>query len=211
MRRIDAFHGKQAVEECVSVLNKGGIAAFPTETFYGLGVRYDNETGLRKLYGIKRRPAGKALPLIIGAADLLPLVALPPDPMAERLIERFWPGPLTLLLPAQKSLSPLITAGTGRVAVRIPGPSLALDIALSLRVPLTATSANISGMKPAATPSEVLEYFGDAIDLLLEAGRSPGGRPSTIVEVKEGEVAVLREGVITSEELSAARPTDRSI
>ena len=147
---------EKAIAESGRTIKEGGIVAFPTETFYGLGVKYDDLSALEKLNSIKRRPKGKAVPLIIGNTKVLALITPSAGIIAERLMERFWPGPLTLLIAAKKDLPEFITAGSGKIAVRIPGSSFALELAVSLDFPVTATSANISGMPPANHPEEVI-------------------------------------------------------
>ena len=139
---------QQAIRAAIETLEKGGIVAYPTETFYGLGVRFDSEEAIKKLYTIKHRPTGKPVPLIIGSRKLLALLVSGINDGSLLLMDRFWPGPLTLLLPAKKGLSEFITAGTKKVAVRIPGESFALQLAKCIHRPLTSTSANPSGMPP---------------------------------------------------------------
>ncbi|MDA8077631.1 MAG: L-threonylcarbamoyladenylate synthase [Nitrospiraceae bacterium] len=199
--RTDHSGRQAAVTKARDMITAGGVIAFPTETFYGIGVRYDDADALQRLYALKRRSADKALPLIIGSRDLLPLVSCAADPLALLLAERFWPGPLTILMGARRDLPDLITAGTGKVAVRIPGPSFALDLVRSLPFPITATSANISGSPPASDPEDVLRYFDGMLDMLIDAGTAPGGRPSTIIEVIEGKIALLREGAVSYESI----------
>jgi L-threonylcarbamoyladenylate synthase len=192
-----------AIEKASGTIKTGGVIAYPTETFYGLGVKFDNIAALRKLYGIKHRSWNKALPLIIGEKRLLELIASSITDSAEKLAEKFWPGPLTLLLPANPDISEFITAGKGKIAVRIPGESFALDLARSLGFPITATSANISGMPPADNADDVIRYFGDAIDLIIDCGKTPGGKPSTIVDASGGKIRILRAGAISAEEVLA--------
>lgn len=183
------------------VLASGGIIAYPTETFYGLGARYDMEGSLDRLCAIKQRPLEKAMPLIIGNRGLLSSLTDSVSIRSAALMDRFWPGPLTLVFPARGSLSRFITAGTRKVAVRMPGESFGLDLARFTRFPITATSANASGMPPAGDAKMVLEYFGDSIDLVVDAGPAPGGLPSTIVEATGDRIKILREGVIKKESL----------
>jgi L-threonylcarbamoyladenylate synthase len=185
-----------AVAATAEVLKRGGIVAFPTETYYGLGAAYDNLTALEKLFALKRRPEGKPVPLITGSVEALELVAEPPDRVTAIIIEKFWPGPLTLLLPAREGLPRLLTAGTAFVAVRIPGPSFALDLARLLPYPITATSANISGRPPAGSAEEVIGYFGEGLDLLIDGDGTPGGAPSTIVAISAGRITPVRNGQI---------------
>lgn len=199
--KINESEVSKVISEAIRVIRKGGIVAFPTETFYGLGVRYDDTYALKNLYELKQRPAEKAMPLIIGGADVLPLVARSVNALAENIMAKFWPGPLTILFPARENLSEYITAGTGKVAVRIPGSSFSLDLARSLQTPVTATSANISGQPPACSPGEIIEYFDTGIDLLVDGGMTRGGLPSTIVDISEKEISILRPGAVSSEEI----------
>jgi L-threonylcarbamoyladenylate synthase len=194
----------EALSAASSVIRRGGIAAVPTETFYGLCARYDDPAVLERLYALKGRPRNRAMPLIIGDVGMLGLVAAAVTGPAQRLIGTFWPGPLTLLLDARQNLPQLITAGTGKVAVRVPGASFALDLARSVGIPLTATSANVSGMPPAESAEEVVRHFGDGPDILIDGGKTPGGMPSTLVEVKGGRVKIVRPGKITEEEILRA-------
>ena len=186
----------------METLEKGGIVAYPTETFYGLGVRFDSEEAIKRLYTIKHRPEMKPMPLIIGDRKLLSLLVTGIDNRSSLLMDRFWPGPLTLLLPAKKNLSEFITAGTKKVAVRIPGESFALQLAKSADRPITSTSANPSGMPPAQNASTVLRYFQNKIDLVIDGGPAPGRLPSTLIEVTGDEVKILREGAIKKELLT---------
>lgn len=204
--RISGSDNKAALAEVAGEIKQGKIIAFPTETFYGLGVTFSDKDALTKLFELKRRPKDKPMPLIIGDIAMLSVVASAPDETALRIIERFWPGPLTILVPAKAALPDLITGRSGKVALRIPGRSFALDLARAVGYPITATSANISGMPPAHGPDEVIRYFGDAVDIVVDGGRAPGERPSTIIDMSEGSITLLRQGVVPYEDiLTAAR------
>jgi L-threonylcarbamoyladenylate synthase len=194
--KINDKNLSDVIERAVEILNKGGIVAYPTETFYGLGVKFDNEASLRKLYELKKRPEEKPMPLIIGNRTLLSVIAVSVNKTAESLMDKFWPGPLTLLLKAKKGLSPYLTANTGRVAVRIPGESFALHLARQAGFPITATSANPSGMPPAEDADAVIRYFGKEVDMVIDGGRTAGGLPSTIADVTEKKIKIVREGMI---------------
>ncbi|MDQ7786868.1 MAG: L-threonylcarbamoyladenylate synthase [Thermodesulfovibrionales bacterium] len=194
-------NNRQALVSAIRILEKGGIIAYPTETFYALGVKFDLPGSLQNLYEIKKRPREKALPLIIGDRRMIGLVAAPVSKKTLSLMDRFWPGPLTLLLTAKENLSEYLTAGTHTVAVRIPGRSFALDLAQAVDFPITATSANISGMPPAQDAATVVRYFGDTIDLVVDGGKTPGGNPSTIADVTGKDFQILREGAIEKEVL----------
>jgi len=152
---------------------------------------------LKKLFDLKQRPAEKPLPTIVGDLNLRLSIAREIPPNARMLIEKFWPGPLTLIFDARENVSGLLTCGTGKVAVRIPGKGIALDLAQNLGLPLTSTSANPSGQQPATETSQLIRYFGDKIDVIIDNGRTPGGNPSTIVDVTVEPPKVLRTGRIT--------------
>ncbi len=197
--RLNKENVEHALHYAVDILIEGGIIVYPTDTFYGLGVKFDREDSLQKLYKIKQRPDEKALPLIIGSRDLLTHIVSSINDQAVSLMNRFWPGPLTLLLPAKEYLSGYITAGTNSVAVRIPGESFALRLAQYARFPITATSANPSGKLPAQDTETVVKYFGDTIDLIIDGGPTKGTLPSTIVDVRGKNIEILREGAIKRE------------
>lgn len=198
----------EAVSKAIDVLHSGGIIAYPTETFYGLGVKFDMPDALKRLYELKKRPHEKAMPVIIGDSGLLSEVAdeewLKNIPLTARsLMDEHWPGPLTLLFPAKEGLSEHLTAGTGRIAVRVPGESFALCLAKKAGFPITATSANISGMPPAENAEMVKRYFDGGIDMLIDGGQTAGGTPSTIVNVSEEKIKIVREGAISRKEIES--------
>jgi L-threonylcarbamoyladenylate synthase len=181
------------VTEASNVLSSSGIVGFPTETFYGLGVRHDDPTAIARLFALKGRPTVKAVPLIIGSLDILDTLVQDVSPEAEALIKAHWPGPLTLVFNASTGLHPLI-APKGKVAVRIPGESFALTLARAFNAAITATSANPSGQPAAANASAVSRYFPSGVDLLIDGGSTPGGLPSTIVDTTVSPPSILRIG-----------------
>ena len=179
------------------ILENRGIIAYSTESFYALGVPATDEKAVKRLYELKKRPLEKPLPIIVGDMDALESITSGISPKAKELMKRFWPGPLTLIFQARENIPGLLTGGTGKVAVRIPGKSAALDLARVLKCPITATSANPSGKPPAEDPEAVIGYFGEEIDMVIDAGKSPGGRPSTIVDVTVTPPEILREGSVS--------------
>ncbi len=189
------------LKEAVRALERGGIVAFPTETFYGLGAKFNIESALEKLYALKKRPEEKPMPLIIGDMGMLAAIAANVSDTASVLMNKYWPGPLTLLLKAKKGLSKYLTAKKDKIAVRIPGESIALHLVREAGFPITATSANISGMPPAKNAETVIKYFGDKIDLIIDGGKTTGGLPSTIVDVTGRAVKILREGAVSSSDI----------
>jgi L-threonylcarbamoyladenylate synthase len=201
--KVSEYPLGKVLQSAVGILLSGGIVAYPTETFYALGVKFDLEESLKRLYDFKQRSLEKALPLIIGDRKLLYSLSSAINGTAISLMDRFWPGPLTLVFPAAGNLSDYLTAGTQTIAVRIPGESFALQLAQSARFPLTATSANISGRPPAVEAEAVIEYFNAKIDLVIDGGRTTGGSPSTIVDVTGHPIRILREGALKKEYMAA--------
>ncbi|NOX21188.1 MAG: threonylcarbamoyl-AMP synthase [Nitrospirae bacterium] len=194
--KLDSSNETELARKAVEVLRSGGIVAFPTETFYGLGAQFDNDKALRRLYEIKNRPFDKAIPVIVSSIKQAISLASEISILERLLMDRYWPGPLTIVLKARKGLSKHITAETGKVAVRIPGRSFALTLAREAGFPITATSANISGKPPADNAQKVLEYFDEKLDLVIDGGKTYGIEPSTIVEVVQGKVRILRKGIL---------------
>jgi len=186
-----------ALERAVEVLSVGGVIIYPTETFYALGARFDCETALEKISILKGRPANKPFPLIIPDAAAACALSAHIDNKTKELMETFWPGPLTILLNAIPGLSPFVCAKDGRAAMRVPGESFALAMVKAAGFPVTATSANPGGLPPAQDAETALEYFSTSgVDLIVDGGRTPGGAPSTLVEVVDGRVTVLRAGAV---------------
>lgn len=185
----------ELINEAIAVLKNGGIIAYPTETFYGLGAKYDMDSALKRLYEIKKRPQEKAMPLIIGNREELFLITDSVNKSAVDLMDRFWPGPLTILFRARPGLSEYIVS-ENKVAVRIPGESFALRLAIAAEFPITSTSANISGTPPADSASMVFDYFGGEIDLIIDGGKTKGGLSSTIVDITGNIPKIIRHGSI---------------
>ncbi|MFZ5996725.1 MAG: L-threonylcarbamoyladenylate synthase [Nitrospirota bacterium] len=193
--RLTEDNCEELIARGVSLLEQGGVIAYPTETFYGLGARYDNVQALERIFTIKRRPKEKTMPLIIGNVEQLSLLTTAVTDTARQLMERFWPGPLTILFTARPGLSEYIVAG-GKVAVRVPGESFALQLARAASFPFTATSANPSSLPPATTAAAVADYFDAAVDLIVDDGETESKLPSTIVDATGTSPVVLREGAL---------------
>jgi L-threonylcarbamoyladenylate synthase len=185
-----------AAAEAIKILKNGGVVAYPTESFYALGVMAVDEQAVHKLYQLKKRPSKKAMPVIVGNNEVLETVVKSIPSQAITIMEEFWPGALTLIFDAGDYLPRLLLGSTEKIAVRIPGYSFALDLAVAAGFPVTATSANISGNRPASCPDEIVRDFNEDIDLIVDGGDSPGGKPSTIVDVTVVPPKILREGRI---------------
>ncbi|MBW7957440.1 MAG: threonylcarbamoyl-AMP synthase [Deltaproteobacteria bacterium] len=182
----------------IEVFRAGGVIAYPTETFYGLCVDPFNENAVEALYGLKGRPLSSPIPLIIGDAGMLGSITSDVTPLANKLIQRFWPGPLTLVLKAVPELPPRLTAGTGTVGIRLSGSAHARRLSVTLSSPITSTSANPSGKPPATRPEEALSYFDGSIRMLIDGGALKGEKGSTIVDATGEAPVIIREGEIPS-------------
>jgi L-threonylcarbamoyladenylate synthase len=185
-----------ALSEAAAILARGGLAAFPTETFYGLGAAALDSVAVRRVFTAKGRPESKPVLVLVDSMTMLEaLVEEIPRP-ARALIDRHWPGPLTLVFRARACVPSEVTAGSGTVGVRMPAHAVAIGLARALRGPVTAPSANLSGAPPPTTADEVLRVFGGAIDLVLDGGPTDGGLASTVVDVTADPPQVLRKGAV---------------
>lgn len=184
----------------VEALKRGEVVAFPTESSYGLAVDARSRAALDRLFALKEREPGKPPPLLVDGAQMLTQLVTHVPPRAQKLAERYWPGPLTLVLPARADLpEPLVLDG-GVGARKSPHP-LADRLCAQLGAPITATSANLSGTPPAMTAEEVRNAFGDRV-LVLDGGPAGGGKPSTVVRVADdGTLTILRAGAIDPAQL----------
>lgn len=188
------------IERGISILRRGGVVAFPTDTVYGLGACADNEAAVAKIYKLKQRPQNIALPLLLANKAQISQVALSVPPIARLLIDKFLPGALTLVLPRADAVLDIITASGSTVAIRIPDHPVPVALARELG-PIAATSANLSGQPSSLTAEEVYTQFGDKIELVIDDGRCPRGKESTIVDVTGSIPVLLREGAISRQEL----------
>jgi len=183
--------------QAAEILAGGGIIAYPTETFYGLGADATNEKAIEKIFAVKGRDFKNPISLIIGqTADVYPLVKDVPE-KARKLMEAFWPGALTIVFLAADIVSTRLTAGSGKIGLRVSSHPIAQTIVQKLKKPLTATSANLSGAPECSLASEVIKQIGDKIDAILDGGETQGGKASTIIDVTCDPPVILREGVIS--------------
>jgi L-threonylcarbamoyladenylate synthase len=186
----------ERIDEAVAILKSGGVIAFPTETFYGLGADARNEAAIDKIFGIKGRDFKNPVLVVIGDRGHLDAFAAHIPEKARKLMDRFWPGPLTIVLPAAPSVSPKLTAGSGKIGIRLTSHPVAMAISKRLGGPVTATSANLSGAPECSSAAEVISQLEGKISGVIDGGQTPGGKGSTIVDATVSPVKVLREGVI---------------
>ena len=189
------------------ILNLGGVMAFPTDTFYGLGATAFNRKAVSRIFKIKQRPKDKPLLTLVASAYQANSMALEITPTAEILIEKLWPGPLTILFSAHPHLPSQLTANTGKIGIRQPGSEMVRKLLSGIGFPITATSANISGTENVTTAKEVEETLGSQIDLIVDGGAAPGGKESTILDVTLSPSLLVREGAVTREEIHAILDT----
>ena len=175
--------------------------AFPTESFYGLGVDATNTDAVENLFTIKKRDHNLPILILIASLRNLPQYVAYTPSSAKRLGKKFWPGGLTMVFQSSPVLSSALTSSTGKVGIRISSHPLAHTLSKSLSVPITATSANISGMPPCIKADQVVELFNNAVDLILDGGETQGKYPSTILDVTIDPPLIIREGMVKVEEI----------
>ena len=188
-----------AMPFALEILKSGGLVAFPTDTVYGVGALAFDGKAVESIYAAKGRQMEKAIPVLIGVVDDLVRVALDVTPLAAKLAARFWPGPLTLVVPKHPDI-PKAVSVTRTVGVRIPDHAMA-RILLRLAGPMAVTSANLSGRPSPSTAQEVSDQLGGRIALIIDGGKTPGGVPSTVVDCVGAEPKILREGPISRDEI----------
>ena len=187
-----------SIMEAVRIMKEGGVIAYPTETFYGLGADIGNAQALEKIYTIKGRDFDKPISIIIGSREDLTTFAGDITPAAETLMDRFWPGGITLLFNASQDVPGKLTAKTGKIGIRLSSNPVATLLAQRLSGAITATSANRSGQEECVSIEEVLDSIGKSLDAVIDGGRTPGGAGSTIVDTTVDPPVIVREGIIPS-------------
>jgi L-threonylcarbamoyladenylate synthase len=201
IERYDISTSSVLADVARRVLGAGGLIALPTESFYGLAVDPFDERALARLWKVKGRSEGKPILLLIGDESQLGSLVRSIPPAAEILMKVFWPGPLTIVFPAALGLSDAVTAGTNSVGIRLIAWEPLVDLLCRVG-PVTGTSANREGLPPPRTAEEVQEGLGDALDLIIDAGPTPGGRPSTVIDV-QGSIRIVREGAVERQAIAA--------
>jgi L-threonylcarbamoyladenylate synthase len=192
---------REQIEKGIEIIRRGGVIAFPTDTVYGVGAGAYIEKGIERVYEVKNRPREMALPLLLADAAQVHEVANFMPPYAWRLMDRFLPGGLTLVVFRTKVVKDIITAGGDTVAIRIPDHPVPIALIKGSGMPLVGTSANLSGKPSVLNPEGVRQQLDDKVDLIIEGGPPPGGKESTVVDVTGHIPVVLRQGAISREEL----------
>jgi L-threonylcarbamoyladenylate synthase len=195
-KRIDV----SAIAEAATAIRAGDLVIYPTETVYGLGADALSDKAIKKIFRLKGREAEKPIPIAVNSIDMARQVA-ELTPAAEVLFKKFLPGPLMIVARAKSNVSELITAGTGKVGIRVPDHPVALKLIDFVGGPITSTSANLSGKPAFLTVRDALEQLGGKVDVALDAGKCKLGVPSTIVDATARHLKILRKGLISEKKI----------
>ncbi len=202
---IDAEHPDPvSVRRIADVITQGGVIVYPTDTIYGLGVNAFEDEAIGRVFTLKQREQAKPLLVIVHSLEMVKLLVSTIPVVAHRLIERFWPGPLTILFPAMEHISNRLAAGTGKIGIRIPDNRFCLELVSVCGKPITSTSANISGGDNPRSVQQIADSISSTVDMIVDGGMLKSSVPSTVVDVTTGDVVIVREGVISSEEIEDA-------
>jgi L-threonylcarbamoyladenylate synthase len=192
---------QQQIDRGVAIIRSGGVVAFPTDTLYGLGAGAYIESAVRRVFEIKHRPLEMALPLLLGDVAQIHEVAQHLPDYAWLLIDRFFPGGLTLVVSRTRIVIDIVTAGGDTVAIRIPDHPVAIALIQGSGMPVVGTSANFSGKPNLLKAADVHSQLGGKVDLIIDGGPAPGGRESTVVDVTGDLPIIIREGKISRLEI----------
>ena len=193
---------QNGIHSAAHCLLSGGLVAYPTESFYGLAVDATNEDAIKRLFLVKKRRTSSPILILIQSVKVLEQYVAHIPQVAHRLIEAFWPGGLTLVFEAGPKVSPMLTAGTDKIGIRLSPHPVATALAQAIGAPITGTSANISGKPACRNAGEVSGSFKQWVDLILDGGVTKGGKGSTILDVTVAPPRVLREGIVGREMLN---------
>ncbi len=197
---------EKQIKKAISILKRGGLVAYPTDTVYGLGACMTDIHAVERIFQVKGRPKGMALPVLLSdRAQIEEIVAVLP-PSARRLIEEFFPGAMTIILPKSDAVPGIITGGGKTVAFRIPNHPVPIALIKGLGKPIVGTSANLSGLESSLTAEEVTKQIGGQIDMVIDGGRCPGGIESTVVDLSGEKPIIRRKGAISIERIKEILP-----
>lgn len=201
----------EVISAAVAALKRGDVIAFPTETLYGLGADALNSAAVERVFQLKGRDSTNPIPVLVADRAMLFSVVVSIPPLAEKLISRFWPGPLTIILPARIDIPRPLVNGSGGIGVRVSSQQIAAKLIKTLGRPLTATSANPSGRPPARTAQEAKEYFSDQINIFVDGGQLASRTGSTVVEILGSALRIIRAGDIDRSQLQDVLGAERIV
>jgi len=199
--KIENSNLEFVLEYSTRLLLAGRVVSFPTDTYYALGADPLNLAAINEVFRLKRRASGRPLPLLVASIDQAADLTDDPPHLFFRLAEKFWPGPLTIVVPASRQLPLKVTANTGKVGLRWPKNPVAVALIAAAGRPLTGTSANITENPPCNTADEVNQQLGQNLPLIIDGGTAKGGLASTVVELTEDGGRIVRHGPVTESDL----------
>jgi L-threonylcarbamoyladenylate synthase len=188
---------EKGIRETAQIIRQGGVAAYPTESFYGLGVDPTRENAVDRLFQVKRRQREHPILVLIPSIESLDFLVRRIPAAARILMRAFWPGGLTLVFDASDRVPRIITGGTGKIGIRISSHPIAASLVGAVGGPITGTSANVTGKQPCRTAHEVARQLGRQVDIILDGGATPGKNASTVLDVTTEPPEILREGMIS--------------
>lgn len=195
----------EKLKETAKIIKNGGIVIFPTETVYGIGTNGFNEDGIRRIYELKKRDFSKPISLLVSNMEMVKMVAKDVSDLEYALMEKFWPGPFTIILKKKKDVPDILTANGDTVGVRMPSGEIAKKLIEYAGVPIATPSANISGRPSGTNIDDIIKDFDGKVDCVIDSGESKLGIASTIVKVVNGVPYILREGTITREQVEEVK------
>jgi len=199
--KIISAKRKRAVTEAAQTILNGGVIIYPTETIYGLGANALESQIVEKVFSIKERNKSNPILVLIPDRSALDELTLGISEAAEKLMNKFWPGPLTIVFKAAPIVSPILTAGSGKIGIRISSDDFCRELLNVCKIPITSTSANLSGEPNANSIAMINQKVLDSVDLIVDAGTLTSQTPSTVVEATKGKVELVREGAIQYERI----------
>jgi L-threonylcarbamoyladenylate synthase len=197
---------EKGIRETVQIIRQGGVVAYPTESFYGLGVDPSGEKAVERLFQIKRRQREQPILVLIPSIETLDFLVRRVPAAARILMHAFWPGGLTLVFDASDRVPRTITGGTGKIGIRVSSHPIAASLVGAVGGPITSTSANVTGKQPCRTAHEVARQLGRQVDVILDGGTTPGKSASTVLDVTMEPPAILREGMISRAQIEQVAP-----
>lgn len=189
------------LDECVDIIKNGGIAVFPTDTVYGIGTNAFCKQSVDKIYEIKKRPNEKPLSILVNNKEDIEKYAIINNNIERKIIDNFMPGAITIILERKQGILDYIAPEKNTIGIRIPNNKIILNILEKLKLPIVAPSANMSGEPSSATLNDIIDIFKDKVDVCIDGGKCEVSEASTIVQVINGEIVIIREGIITKKDI----------
>lgn len=195
------FPDPKEIEAVASHILEGEVIAYPTETIYGLGADVFNKKAVKTIFDFKSRDYGLPISILVSSQRMLDEIAIHVSEQAKALMRRFWPGPLTILFEVKESFPETLVTNTGKIGVRISSHPIASALVNRVGRPITTTSANLSGFPPSLNVKHIQKYFGDRLPCIVDGGECAPSRGSTVVDVTEETMRIIRDGLIPAEEV----------